>query len=66
MAVHIRKMMGNTPRIHERTYHSTKAPIVYVTKIPNAKEEAEREPSRLLMLGDEHSLTYMVFIDLIV
>lgn len=32
-----------------------------VTNMPNAREEAESDPKRPLILGDEHSLTYKVY-----
>jgi len=53
------KKIGRKPKTNESTFHSTKAPIMYATKMPNAREEAERDPNRPLMPGEEHSLTYI-------
>ena len=56
--VHIIKKMGMSPTRKARTYQLTKAPKMKVTNMPNAREEAESDPKRPLILGDEHSLTY--------
>lgn len=59
MNVPSRKIKGKPPKTQARTYHSTKLPMMYVTQIPRANEDAVNEPSLPRILGEAHSLTYV-------